>query len=497
MEIPYTVASRRDTGLYNAKVGIWLFLASEVMLFGGLFSGYVFLRTGVQPGLDVPWPSSAEVHGKYVWLGFTNTLVLIASSVFVVMAWAQLKLRNWGGYKMYMWLVLICSLAFLGIKTIEYNSKFNHHFGVRLTDGTLIDGALIRDEEHDCEGDVVTFNAKKATFSMVPTGMSQTPDPYILDFAKNPEELEFDLQLMEPVEDDNGILKFEPGEVVKASTNEVAGVLSAERLKLAKASDENFKKRRKELEQKLRDTDEYNAREDLKTQLIALNPTSVPNIVGTVTDPEGAIFQFKRKDAWKRNLGQDRIAFYRENAIEGEMIDDKIDLNVHMLDLQMVPNDADSMAWEILGDGFKAGYEHHKQEVMEKYKGYVEKGGVIPADHIRQWRHAHPLHEHGGEAAGHGDHSENDIAIEESDIKFSGSHGPAFGPYFAIYFTMTGLHGLHVIGGALVLGYFLFFGKKLYLKNPEHLANRVEVGGLFWHFVDLVWIFLFPIFYLM
>jgi heme/copper-type cytochrome/quinol oxidase subunit 3 len=62
---------------------------------------------------------------------------------------------------------------------------------------------------------------------------------------------------------------------------------------------------------------------------------------------------------------------------------------------------------------------------------------------------------------------------------------------------MTGLHGLHVLGGMLVLGYFLVRGRKLYLKNPEHMANRVEVGGLFWHFVDLVWIFLFPIFYLM
>ena len=37
MEIPYEVTPRRDTGLYNAKLGIWLFLASEVMLFGGLF----------------------------------------------------------------------------------------------------------------------------------------------------------------------------------------------------------------------------------------------------------------------------------------------------------------------------------------------------------------------------------------------------------------------------------------------------------------------------
>jgi heme/copper-type cytochrome/quinol oxidase subunit 3 len=62
---------------------------------------------------------------------------------------------------------------------------------------------------------------------------------------------------------------------------------------------------------------------------------------------------------------------------------------------------------------------------------------------------------------------------------------------------ITGLHGLHVIGGALVLLYYLLFGKKMYLENPEWLANRVEVGGLFWHFVDLIWIFAFPILYLM
>ena len=46
MEIPYTVKPRPDTGLYNAKVGIWLFLASEVMLFGALFSSYILLRVG-------------------------------------------------------------------------------------------------------------------------------------------------------------------------------------------------------------------------------------------------------------------------------------------------------------------------------------------------------------------------------------------------------------------------------------------------------------------
>ena len=55
MDIPYTVKDRPDTGLYNGKLGIWLFLASEVMLFGGLFSAYIFLRTGVDT-----WPRGAD-----------------------------------------------------------------------------------------------------------------------------------------------------------------------------------------------------------------------------------------------------------------------------------------------------------------------------------------------------------------------------------------------------------------------------------------------------
>jgi len=88
------------------------------------------------------------------------------------------------------------------------------------------------------------------------------------------------------------------------------------------------------------------------------------------------------------------------------------------------------------------------------------------------------------------------IEVPRDQKRFLSNHGPAYGTYYAIYFTMTGLHGLHVIGGIVVLGYFLFFGKTLYDKDPEHMANRVEVGGLFWHFVDLVWIFLFPIMYL-
>jgi cytochrome c oxidase subunit 3 len=89
------------------------------------------------------------------------------------------------------------------------------------------------------------------------------------------------------------------------------------------------------------------------------------------------------------------------------------------------------------------------------------------------------------------------IVIEADDIHFWSAFVPKHSTYFATYFMITGLHGLHVLGGALVFCFLLGPGSALYRKNPEHLANRVEVAGLFWHFVDLIWIFVFPLFYLL
>ena len=75
MKIPYNEELRPDTGLYNAKLGIWLFLASEVMLFGGLFSAYVMLRLS-----DPNWASYGQNYLS-VPLATLNTVVLITSSV--------------------------------------------------------------------------------------------------------------------------------------------------------------------------------------------------------------------------------------------------------------------------------------------------------------------------------------------------------------------------------------------------------------------------------
>jgi cytochrome c oxidase subunit III len=134
MQIPYTTEVRPDTGLTNPKLGVWLFLASEVMLFGSLFSSYALLRTGAPS-----WPDQSSIVN--VPLATLNTVVLIASSVTMVMAWASLAPHAAGvrrgdpaaeavglrKFRLYMGLTLLCGAIFLVVKAIEYGDKFSHH----------------------------------------------------------------------------------------------------------------------------------------------------------------------------------------------------------------------------------------------------------------------------------------------------------------------------------------------------------------------------------
>lgn len=117
--IPYTTDVRPDTGLTNPKLGIWLFLASEVMLFGSLFSAYALLRSGA-----VSWPNQSAIVS--VPLATLNTVFLISSSVTMVLAWAALTARRVDRYRLFMGLTLLLGAAFLGVKAFEYSDKLAH-----------------------------------------------------------------------------------------------------------------------------------------------------------------------------------------------------------------------------------------------------------------------------------------------------------------------------------------------------------------------------------
>jgi cytochrome c oxidase subunit III len=279
MEVPYTSKARPDTGLYNAKLGIWLFLASEVMLFGALFSSYILLRVNA---LEGTWP-----HGLLnVPIGTFNTFVLISSSVTVVMAWASLKLGKFNHFKIYMGITILCALAFMVIKSVEYKDKFTHY------------------------------------------------EVWFKDPAKK----------------------------------SIRGHIE------------------------------------------------VPGIEG---------------NPW----------FMTHKKLAAKEIES----------IKLHPDAKTALA---------SGGEGH--------------GG---ADN----------HGHGAEV----------LEIKTADIKRLSAFVPAHSTYFAIYFTLTALHALHVMGGAAVMFYLWGPGAKMWKTDPERFTNRIEVSGLFWHFVDLVWIFLFPVLYLL
>jgi cytochrome c oxidase subunit 3 len=288
MDIPYTAKARPDTGLYNAKVGIWLFLASEVMLFGALFSAYILLRVGADPGT---W-----VHGLLdIPIGTFNTAVLITSSVTVVLSWASLKMGNFKAYRKYQAVTLLCALGFLGIKSFEYRDKFGH----------------------------------------------------------------YEVWLKNPITVKHG-------------------------------------------------------NEEVKTD----------RLLGHI-DYNGSHPLF-----WKtETLAQKKV------------------------------------------ESFKFEPDPYHYTMSPKAMAHAKK-----------------------ESSGH---AHTPIEIKTSDIKRLSAFVPGHSTYFAIYFTLTALHGLHVLAGALVIAYIWGPGARMWKTDPERYMNRVEVSGLFWHFVDLVWIFLFPVLYLL
>ena len=67
--------------------------------------------------------------------------------------------------------------------------------------------------------------------------------------------------------------------------------------------------------------------------------------------------------------------------------------------------------------------------------------------------------------------------------------------YFGLYYVMTGLHALHVIIGMTILAFVMVFMARGSVNKGSYV--KLEVGALYWHLVDVIWIFLFPLFYLL
>lgn len=474
MDIPFTVSARPDTGLYNAKLGIWLFLASEVMLFGGLFSAYIFLRVGA----DYHWP----IHELPVLPGFVNTMVLIASSVTIVMAWASLKLRRIFQFKLFMAITVACAGVFMILKGFEYNAKF-HHYSVELQDGTILTGHL----PNGYEIQFGEASELSLTIQSEYAAMDANPVKHVFPYLQG----------------DVPAFKLADGSEI---TLDKSGFSKLQKDTIAAARDKVAKRKQELIEA------------GKQNEADALNVVPPTTIKLTSVSP----MKFSVKPSKTFGYTGESITFKDGTVVKGKLLDDRMTLEVDGVDARSVADKEKSLVWDkkYLGDDWKkvfiANRDHAQNEFKEKYGD-----GRDPLKSATLQKHSYFLHihstqpsDHAPEGAGHsasnagpaaaeGGHGEGEhghhptVVLEKKDISFFSNFTPKLNTYYAIYFTLTGLHGLHVVAGALVLAWFWLCNGKLLKTNPEHLANRVEVGGLFWHFVDLVWIFLFPLLYLL
>ncbi len=112
-----TVAQQREA----ASFGMWVFLLTEVMFFGGMFCAYLIFRNWYHPAFV------AGSNTLSITLGTTNTAVLICSSLTMAMAVYSAEMRRRGQLIAFLLLTIVLGLAFLGIKAVEYKEKFDLH----------------------------------------------------------------------------------------------------------------------------------------------------------------------------------------------------------------------------------------------------------------------------------------------------------------------------------------------------------------------------------
>jgi heme/copper-type cytochrome/quinol oxidase subunit 3 len=129
LEIPYASQPRPDTGVSNATLGMWLFIASEVMLFGSLFSSYALLRIGA-----AAWPDQQAT--LLVTRAALNTVVLVLSSVAIVVSASALRRNDGARFRVAMLLSIALGMLFLIVKGTEYATELNA--GLRPATGNFL-----------------------------------------------------------------------------------------------------------------------------------------------------------------------------------------------------------------------------------------------------------------------------------------------------------------------------------------------------------------------
>ncbi len=449
----------------NSKLGMWLFLGTEIMFFTAFIGTYIVLRVGSQP-----WPSVEQTHIN-VLAGGVNTFVLIFSSYLVVVAYEAMTQKKYEKARLTLWGVFLCAGLFLVIKGIEYKGKFDHD---------ILPGHIAESDEQ------AMSKALREMQAAVDAKLTELrPDSQVTEEREAAADQAGRELTEEELARDPA---FRPVEKVK--------VLQAEL-----DSEETSAERKAEIERFLALNDEVTRLRDHIFENVPLDVPLKENVT-TVTTADGKVLKgilaptADEKDTVKLVM------------MEGEKTTEVV-LNRSEIDEIKGPK---TLTLEAVRE--KVRDLKHTARITTTDENTIQ-GVVLVAD-----EHAHGgTEQHSGTTeAEHEEDLVSDAAqlvVRQDDgtIKsiprenvagedylyeemLSGVHEPTvivYGNLFAsVYFLMTGFHAIHVIVGMILFALVLMQGSKI----NGAWTDWVENSGLYWHFVDLVWIFLFPLIYI-
>ena len=378
----------------NGKVCLWLFLSTEIMFFAALIGTYIVLRFGVS-GI---WPAPHDVHVVEFWGAF-NTFVLICSSVSIVLALEEAKANKAKKAWSWMAITLVLGCVFLGVKAMEYNSKFGHGIYPQKPRSMIYERA-----------DVYYVAAVRDAL-----------DKKRKEYDNKMTDLLGDRKREELNAEEEG----KPYDQAKAAYDEINNLYLAGP---------------KYTEQLIAEDLDARQQEDL---IIALAYKVYP-----LSRFDGRIVDYQHRE---------------QGTLDQQQRDAEKQLET--LDAMEMPESA--AAQKLLTD--------QKLAAQERIDSIKARKTVFWDEHGHQ-------EGSGDEGHGHGWNDQHQL------------HLPMYIPngnmWASSYFLLTGFHALHVLVGLIA------FVLLLTVRLDASRAGLIENVGLYWHFVDLVWIFLFPLLYL-
>jgi len=377
------------------KLGVWIFLAQEVLFFSALFVAYILYRV-----------HHGEIYSyAHKWLdvkyGAINTAVLIFSSLTAAWAVRCAQLNQKRGLIACITLTLACALAFLCIKYVEYSHKYHEQilFGRYFDPCESPGGNPLITKSNDCPGKLGSvkwdFGAGKATEGCYETST--------LDLDPKERGVQAECEVFE--------VKLSHDGKTETSKKPITNVCAP----------------------KIGHGEEWE-----KNKFPCWMPSYQPAVCPDLTDPA------KRAQGAAGRPQVGIIVSYGEEDHEHRP---------HTIIRAQCKKPAPPPAVDLTAE-----VEHHQ---LELGKGLAK---TLVEEH-----HGH-------------------------DLLYAGPPPEHTNMFFTIYFAMTGLHGIHVLFGVFVFIWLLIRAIKGQF-TPDYFGP-VDYAALYWHIVDLIWIFLFPLLYL-